>query len=671
MFYYNDSQSRTSYNDDGQSHMHDNNSEQNDDSFSLLKQAYDPSASLSQSQMPQTFVGNDSFYIPHDFDASQDAFLNDIFFNGAGLEDQTASSWDTLQLPQNKSLFPSLPKNDINDGPSESKQPQQHQGTPIPDTFLSLDDQQAILLSDPSFVRQQQLLQEQQKRCEDGRSSSVHQQQQQQEFRSNLTTMLGSPDVTADNRNVTYFAPQTLSLDSLSADNRMDFGNTPTPSFAAAKKKQPPKPGKAQQQQQQQQTRSAAKTTSPILIDENKKSSEIDHQRRRNELQARFRVSYARKPGAPTNSGSISVMSSSFSGAPKVKQSSTEYFGTSLPNVSSGNTVAARDDDRDSADDKASNRYTNINNTLSFPSRTMPIQIQKVRRQNTPQPMDAEQHKRWLDEQLEKVDFDDITVSELKEMLRQRGKPATGKKAILVKRLQEEREHMKAAKSGRAHRHSQPPPSSHATNNLFEQSLSYQASSPLLSPYTAGGSLPPSSPLPIGSPSSLPNSSSMYIPGSPNSVSSFLNRSINNLHIGSPPASYHARRYSPYATPGSPRLGSSPKSPGHRHTYSSSLPNDGIPYSPGSGSPLSSSYSSRYRPTYHNSYNRPKSYAPFTSSALATPDHDDDRDPFDDLAEDMQEQAAASNNDANPGDYNVMEGAQDNVIIDEKTQQGE
>jgi hypothetical protein len=88
-----------------------------------------------------------------------------------------------------------------------------------------------------------------------------------------------------------------------------------------------------------------------------------------------------------------------------------------------------------------------------------------------------------LDDQLEKVDFDDITVSELKEMLRQRGKPATGKKAILVQRLQDERKR----------------------------------------------------------PMSIQLPTSPYLPGSP---SPSLHRSIANMHIGSPPARRYSP-YSP------------------------------------------------------------------------------------------------------------------------------
>ncbi|CEP20121.1 hypothetical protein [Parasitella parasitica] len=72
----------------------------------------------------------------------------------------------------------------------------------------------------------------------------------------------------------------------------------------------------------------------------------------------------------------------------------------------------------------------------------LPIQIQRVATQttNTVRPVDPESHRRQLDEKLEKVNFDDITVAELKEMLRERGLSATGRKAELMNRLKEEYE---------------------------------------------------------------------------------------------------------------------------------------------------------------------------------------------------------------------------------------
>ncbi|KAI8374138.1 uncharacterized protein BYT42DRAFT_392613 [Radiomyces spectabilis] len=47
-----------------------------------------------------------------------------------------------------------------------------------------------------------------------------------------------------------------------------------------------------------------------------------------------------------------------------------------------------------------------------------------------------------LDDQLQKVNFDDVTVAELKEMLRDRGMSAAGRKAELLQRLRDERDAM-------------------------------------------------------------------------------------------------------------------------------------------------------------------------------------------------------------------------------------
>jgi len=49
------------------------------------------------------------------------------------------------------------------------------------------------------------------------------------------------------------------------------------------------------------------------------------------------------------------------------------------------------------------------------------------------------EHLRKLDEELDKVDFDDVTVYELKDLLRKRGLPSSGKKAILTERLLDEK----------------------------------------------------------------------------------------------------------------------------------------------------------------------------------------------------------------------------------------
>jgi len=56
------------------------------------------------------------------------------------------------------------------------------------------------------------------------------------------------------------------------------------------------------------------------------------------------------------------------------------------------------------------------------------------------------EHLRKLDEELDKVDFDDVTVYELKDLLRKRGLPSSGKKAILTERLLDEKRNAQTRK---------------------------------------------------------------------------------------------------------------------------------------------------------------------------------------------------------------------------------
>lgn len=445
-----------------------------------------------------------------------------------------------------------------------------------------LDPQQeAILLSDPSFLRQHQLLHDQQKELH---TRLVHDDERPEQV-SNLTAM---------------FEPIVVKTEQQDDDDDEDK--------------------KAKRNRRQQ---IVMKST---MNDDDK----IDHQRRFNELQARFRVNYARKPTVQQQSNNIKPVTNN-------KTPKQPLLPQQLPT---------------SNQDKPCLPITQINNTpstpptaigglvmtdesselsTSFPSRTMPIQIQRVPRLNSSQPFDAESHQKQLDNQLDKVDFSDITVSELKEMLRQRGKPATGKKAVLLQRLQEERDISKGGRSagsygsssGRllSNRHSQPVPFSRSVNiDTPQRPRSFQGSSPVMIQNADNHST-----INTISPSS--------IPGSP---SASLHRSIANMHIGSPPAI--SRRYSPY----SPRLSSSPK-PTH-HEYSSSVPltmgdlssspiNHNTPNTPNNTNNtnnndnmmLSSSYSVRSCRYYNN----PKTYKPFMSSALATPDREEDVNPFD------------------------------------------
>ncbi|KAG0015721.1 hypothetical protein BGZ81_011551 [Podila clonocystis] len=145
----------------------------------------------------------------------------------------------------------------------------------------------------------------------------------------------------------------------------------------------------------------------------------------------------------------------------------------------------------------------NLSTSASSPA---PIQIGRIIPRNSSSLTRTEEQQRLFDDAMEKVDFEDVTVSELKEMLRQRGKHGGGKKADLIKRLQTEIEIIRANRNP-AHR-------------------------------PVGGAMP----IPIGTPSA-----------------SSLHRTLGNMHIGSPPvhsgnmsSSPSNRRYTPYAPLPSP-----------------------------------------------------------------------------------------------------------------------
>lgn len=425
---------------------------------------------------------------------------------------------------------------------------------------------ESILLSDPNFLRQHQLLQEQQKEMH---TRLTHDDERHEQV-SNLTAM---------------FEPVVK----IEEDKKLK---------------------KTQNRRQQ------IVTTNNNYNNNDDDDDTVDHQRRFNELQARFRVNYARKQVnhvKATNNKPVKPQ------AEPIIQLNNK--ATTLPPPPPPPPLSS----------SLSSAMTVINNSeentellsSSFPSRTMPIQIQRVSRLNSSQPFDAESHQKQLDNQLDKVDFEDITVSELKEMLRQRGKPATGKKAVLLQRLQEEREISKGGRSAGSfgsgassrllsNRHSQPAPRSVNINSVEspQRPRSFQSSSPVMIQATNNN-----------------NNHNYNTTASPASPGTSLHRSIANMHIGSPPTSSISRRYSPY----SPRLSSSPK-PVH-HEYSSSVPLSSSPTNsnnvhslPNNNMMLSSSYSSKPSCRF---YNNPKTYKPFMSSALATPDREEDVNPFD------------------------------------------
>lgn len=614
---------------------------------------------------------------------------------------------------------------------SETTKVGQQSADPLP---TMADQEQAILLSDPTFVLQQQLLQEHEKRKEIRKQELDREKKSEEsDISASIRSAMLEPTTGVNPSQANEQASTSLdslseyrlkhppdrqiskSLDSLSGNH---LAQPPSRAQPVTSHKAP-SAGKVQSKKETNRRShsgvsgsSRLSRANPIPISGKGASSskttsssvptEIDHQRRFNELQARFRVNYTRKPNPRTQKqqasvSTTSVMSTSYSSVSSnngfAQSFADTLFGpSSLPTSSAGATsnierrhstsltvernsassgairigrVAGRTNATSSGKSVATPRNAPAAQATSFPSRTMPIQIQRVQRPNASTPFDAEQRQRKLDDQLEKVDFDDITVSELKEMLRQRGRPATGKKAVLLQRLQEERDLVKAIRSGQVQRNfSQPvsldsgrPKSFHGSFHIPipEQQQQQQQQHPPLSP------------------SSVPTNSSGFPqpPGSPSSVTFSLNRSIANMHIGSPPmSSQQIRRFAPYGTSGSPRM--SPKMP--QGYYSSSMPTSFYPSSPinnnDGAAPVNRAgraYDAHGYPL--SNYGR-NSYAPFASSALATPDHEDDRNPFDQY---MVDPKGRSSTEANEQSIPVpvdMEGLEWEPSIEQLLQQG-
>lgn len=80
---------------------------------------------------------------------------------------------------------------------------------------------------------------------------------------------------------------------------------------------------------------------------------------------------------------------------------------------------------------------------------TRPVAIERVHKP-VPKPVtcDPVETQKKLEDQLIQLNFEDVTVAELKEMLRERGLPATGKKAVLTDRLRDARDLLVKKKSG-------------------------------------------------------------------------------------------------------------------------------------------------------------------------------------------------------------------------------
>jgi hypothetical protein len=74
-----------------------------------------------------------------------------------------------------------------------------------------------------------------------------------------------------------------------------------------------------------------------------------------------------------------------------------------------------------------------------------PIAIERVPKKKpvvVPVVCDPAETQKKLDEALLQLNFEDVTVAELKEMLRERGLSSTGKKAVLADRLKDARDQL-------------------------------------------------------------------------------------------------------------------------------------------------------------------------------------------------------------------------------------
>ncbi|KAI9489231.1 hypothetical protein BDB00DRAFT_633553 [Zychaea mexicana] len=70
-----------------------------------------------------------------------------------------------------------------------------------------------------------------------------------------------------------------------------------------------------------------------------------------------------------------------------------------------------------------------------------PVQIQRLHRSRIPAES-PEQQRASMDKQLQRMNFNDVTVAELKHMLRYYGHSTTGRKSELIERLQQERQRL-------------------------------------------------------------------------------------------------------------------------------------------------------------------------------------------------------------------------------------
>ncbi|GAB5592057.1 hypothetical protein Unana1_06957 [Umbelopsis nana] len=465
---------------------------------------------------------------------------------------------------------------------------------PNVDQLLSSNQYQDILLSDPSFVQHQQTLQDHQRRMQEQIMAQEAQSVQYGDNNNGSNQYSVSPPPVSNLSAMFSYNSGSQPNPSPFTHHRSPSDSQETSTMKDQKRLSQPVQGGVRITFDTPDARKdlAGRRGSPSLSlgtfpnapSSPSLTSSVDHQKRQGDFQARFKVNYARK--ASLNSQQQAHMLQPSHGSLQDMPTFKNPFG-SLPSTP----AAATQETPNPIEEVNSERRRSISlpaNRLPIPgtppptmTKAKPIPIGRVSRpQAANVSLDAEEHHRRLDEQLQKVNFDDITVSELKEMLRQRGKPATGKKATLIQRLMDERDMVNAVKNGVAI------PNSHPS--------SFNAGSPINS-------------------SSLPNSSPVV--GSPFSQ---IQKSIAAMSIGSPPTSAHSRRFSPYGAPKSPRLGPAHGSP---KQLSTSVP------SPSHHPHRSHHHTNSSQFVRHNQH--ASLYAPFVPSGLGTPDTEFETDPFD------------------------------------------
>lgn len=77
---------------------------------------------------------------------------------------------------------------------------------------------------------------------------------------------------------------------------------------------------------------------------------------------------------------------------------------------------------------------------------SMPVQIERLQRHRIPS-LTPEQQQMAMDQRLVHVNFNDVTVAELKQLLRHYGHSTSGRKADLIDRLKEERNKLLLSKT--------------------------------------------------------------------------------------------------------------------------------------------------------------------------------------------------------------------------------